>query len=188
MPLIYGEGRKAFMRLQVEILEKVDDDSLYAWAADIEKSGLLATWPTAFANSGDIVQFNFPEDPIPWLPPTMTSLGLEIRGRYSRHDPHQEAIEAQHGVMTISTSLFAGNDDQMLVMYCSPCGPNDIPITQEWRNGDVGRALLIRLKRFGATWQRVNCKKLEFTLYSEEDTEKLNAFLVSYVEQQGLQS
>jgi hypothetical protein len=31
MPLLYGEGRKAFLRLQLEILNKTDDESLFAW-------------------------------------------------------------------------------------------------------------------------------------------------------------
>ncbi|RMZ81455.1 hypothetical protein DV738_g2179, partial [Chaetothyriales sp. CBS 135597] len=97
MPLIYGEGRKAFMRLQLEILKKSDDDSIYAWKAPLDKSGLLATWPTAFADSGNIVQIVFLDDPTPWIPPVMTSIGLEMRGRYERDDPHQDAVDARHG-------------------------------------------------------------------------------------------
>lgn len=32
MPLIYGEGRKAFSRLQQEILDRSQDQSIFAWA------------------------------------------------------------------------------------------------------------------------------------------------------------
>ena len=31
MPLLYGEGSKAFMRLQLEIIKVSDDDSIFAW-------------------------------------------------------------------------------------------------------------------------------------------------------------
>jgi Heterokaryon incompatibility protein (HET) len=31
MPLLYGEGRRAFMRLQLEIIKKSDDESIFAW-------------------------------------------------------------------------------------------------------------------------------------------------------------
>jgi len=33
MPLLYGEGSKAFLRLQEELLKKYDDESLFAWEA-----------------------------------------------------------------------------------------------------------------------------------------------------------
>lgn len=33
MPLIYGEGRKAFFRLQEELLRKSDDASIFAYVA-----------------------------------------------------------------------------------------------------------------------------------------------------------
>ncbi|KAH8590635.1 heterokaryon incompatibility protein-domain-containing protein, partial [Bisporella sp. PMI_857] len=31
MPLLYGEGKKAFLRLQVEIINKMGDESIFAW-------------------------------------------------------------------------------------------------------------------------------------------------------------
>ena len=34
MPLIYGEGRKAFTRLQEELIRVYDDDSIFAWEID----------------------------------------------------------------------------------------------------------------------------------------------------------
>jgi len=64
------------MRLQLEILKKSDDDSIYAWKAPLDNSGLLATWPTAFVDSGNIIQIVFLDDPTPWIPPTMTPIGL----------------------------------------------------------------------------------------------------------------
>ncbi|KAF3004797.1 hypothetical protein E8E13_003046 [Curvularia kusanoi] len=53
MPLLYGEGERAFIRLQEEIMRVSDDRSIFAWA-DPEivpgtLSGLLARNPAAFA-------------------------------------------------------------------------------------------------------------------------------------------
>ena len=94
MPLLYGEGRKAFMRLQLEIIKKNRDDSIFAWAtdhqhqellatlwptlnADERHRGLLALWPTAFAGSGSIVRFKVPDDFR--FTYSMTNHGMELR-------------------------------------------------------------------------------------------------------------
>jgi len=54
MPLLYGEGAKAFHRLQEEIVKSFDDASIFAWA-DIRNgvsvyAGLFASSPFQFAN------------------------------------------------------------------------------------------------------------------------------------------
>lgn len=55
MPLVYGEGHKAFRRLQEEIVKRSNDLSLFAWETsedqDEELLHLFATSPAAFANS-----------------------------------------------------------------------------------------------------------------------------------------
>ncbi|KAI4112462.1 MAG: hypothetical protein LQ338_008310, partial [Usnochroma carphineum] len=55
MPLLYGEGRKAFMRLQHEIIKQSDDDSIFAWRSDDAKVlpgyGVFARRPSDFAGS-----------------------------------------------------------------------------------------------------------------------------------------
>jgi hypothetical protein len=49
MPIIYGEGlQKAFKRLQWEIIKMSPDETLFAWHADRETSGLLADSPADF--------------------------------------------------------------------------------------------------------------------------------------------
>ncbi|RYO92005.1 hypothetical protein DL764_008208 [Monosporascus ibericus] len=66
MPMIYGEGDKAFGRLQEEIMKKTRDDSILAWglrpaestpskSTDVLSGGALATAPLDFANCGRIV-------------------------------------------------------------------------------------------------------------------------------------
>lgn len=47
MPLLYGEGEKAFQRLQHEIIATSDDDSVFAWGevVDMGNEGMLASSP-----------------------------------------------------------------------------------------------------------------------------------------------
>jgi ankyrin repeat protein len=58
MPLLYGEGERAFTRLQEEIMGISDDHSLFAWESPDNLGGLLATSPAAFKGSGNIVQLS----------------------------------------------------------------------------------------------------------------------------------
>ncbi|KAH7406944.1 HET and ankyrin domain protein [Phaeosphaeria sp. MPI-PUGE-AT-0046c] len=55
MPLIYGEGENAFMRLQEEILKISEDHSLFAWRSTDNRGGCLATSPASFSGSNNIV-------------------------------------------------------------------------------------------------------------------------------------
>ncbi|ETS82459.1 hypothetical protein PFICI_04335 [Pestalotiopsis fici W106-1] len=63
MPLLYGEGDKAFIRLQEEICKTTSDFSIWAWTADCVSEpsdanqdfrGLLALKPSEFARSGEL--------------------------------------------------------------------------------------------------------------------------------------
>ena len=61
MPLIYGEGEKAFRRLQEEIIKHSNDLSIFLWDPALGNSanvptyvGILAKSPVQFANSADI--------------------------------------------------------------------------------------------------------------------------------------
>ncbi|KAI1819962.1 heterokaryon incompatibility protein-domain-containing protein [Xylaria intraflava] len=53
MPLLYGEGRRAFRRLQEEIIKEFDDDSIFAWQGGTDY-GLLASCPAQFAFSHSV--------------------------------------------------------------------------------------------------------------------------------------
>ncbi|KAI4256613.1 MAG: hypothetical protein L6R42_006114 [Xanthoria sp. 1 TBL-2021] len=74
MPLLYGEGAtNAFQRLQIEIMRKSSDESLFAWTSDAPVSGLLAPNPTCFADSGTLVSFKQPRRRF-----AMSNIGLEL--------------------------------------------------------------------------------------------------------------
>jgi hypothetical protein len=50
MPMLYGEGKRAFFRLQEEIMKGTEDYTLFAWTSpdDSDDSGLFADSPAAF--------------------------------------------------------------------------------------------------------------------------------------------
>lgn len=87
MPLLYGEGRKAFLRLQEEIIRVHDDHSIFVWNCDVDARstkdlvpvdgtiGFLATTPQAFQCAKPAVPFFTPMVPSPY---TMTNAGLSI--------------------------------------------------------------------------------------------------------------
>lgn len=58
MPMLYGEGNRAFIRLQEEIIKASDDLSIFAWTAPESDfctlSGLLASSPAFFATPGNL--------------------------------------------------------------------------------------------------------------------------------------
>jgi hypothetical protein len=57
MPLLYGEGKRAFLRLQEEISTSTNDLSIFAWRkSDPEQDyyGVYATDPADFADSGTV--------------------------------------------------------------------------------------------------------------------------------------
>ena len=77
MPLLYGEGSRAFARLQEAIIQSNDDESIFAWTDDrLLLSGLLAKSPADFADSEHIVPFRHH---LAHRPPfVMTNQGLQI--------------------------------------------------------------------------------------------------------------
>lgn len=57
MPMIYGEGTKAFTRLQEEIMKNEDDDTIFAWGFGAVGGGTscFAGSPAAFTHCGDLL-------------------------------------------------------------------------------------------------------------------------------------
>jgi hypothetical protein len=89
MPLLYGEGMKAFVRLQEEIIKDSEDQSLFAWRYPrdseivaenkdirdiLENEGILAYHPVAFNKSSGIVSYQTDKAPY-----TVTNRGLQIQ-------------------------------------------------------------------------------------------------------------
>jgi hypothetical protein len=78
MPLLYGEGDKAFSRLQEEIMKEMDDHSIFAWSSDeklsdASKIGVLAKHPSYFRLAASIEPH-----PTQWGPYSLTNKGIQI--------------------------------------------------------------------------------------------------------------
>lgn len=78
MPLLYGEGQGAFLRLQEEILKSSDDHSLFCWSwtMDEGQSSLLSLRPHSFLEATHYRRSRSNEQPSPY---SMTNAGLSIR-------------------------------------------------------------------------------------------------------------
>ena len=132
MPLLYGEGRKAFYRLQLEIIKQSDDESIFAWIEEntrLTHTGMLAPWPDAFRFSGTIMLNAFK----PLRPPfSMTNKGLEMRipesvmkeGGYDIHRQHPSSGWGVE-VLTLHLACFA------MVGNTSSAQPAWAPVTFE---------------------------------------------------------
>lgn len=83
MPLLYGEGAvRSFTRLQNEILQATDDQTIFAWSTppgQNQATGLLAESPEYFRHALSmypISGWHQPESSVPW---TMTNRGLMVQ-------------------------------------------------------------------------------------------------------------
>ena len=79
MPLLYGEGAKAFSRLQTAIINQSDDHTIFAWTDQNERGrprGLLAPDASYFEHSHGIVRKTYGNVSRPY---NMTNMGLKIQ-------------------------------------------------------------------------------------------------------------
>jgi len=84
MPILYGEGaRRAFRRLQDEIMKSSFDYTIFAWPCPYETSGLLAHSPRYFA---DIPPLGIWKASI-LAPFQMTNAGLRLKLMLIHHEP-----------------------------------------------------------------------------------------------------
>ena len=78
MPMLYGEGERAFTRLQEEIIKYSDDETIFAWQdTDIAYCGLLAPNPDAFAMYGDMKPLIFRDEER--QPYALTNKGIALQ-------------------------------------------------------------------------------------------------------------
>ena len=81
IPMLYGEGEKAFLRLQEEIVKYSDDQSIFAWDRGFEnhdggRCGMLATSPSQFAKCQSVT---LSQTTLAGSPFSLTNIGLSIR-------------------------------------------------------------------------------------------------------------
>lgn len=77
MPMLYGEGEKAFIRLQEEIIKKSDDHTIFIWPIHRHgQPGLLADSPAAFENCHQVRTTTSRKGRSPY---SLTNRGLSIK-------------------------------------------------------------------------------------------------------------
>ncbi|KAK3620652.1 hypothetical protein LTR22_025507 [Elasticomyces elasticus] len=150
MSMLYGEGQKAFMRLQQEIISRSDDESIFAWRSNEPVWGMLASSPQAFGDSGTIVNIQLsPEERLPYR---MTNKGLQIQSASDTHASDE---------IDPSTLLPMGYDSHFLELGCF-YGARHV-MTRQQPDADAmweRSTLTIELRRTGQFWQRFNCHQL----------------------------
>jgi hypothetical protein len=103
MAMLYGEGPKAFYRLQLELLKKTNEHTIFAWRASTKDShrmtGLLCPWPSFFRKSAQILARREGND----AEHEMTNRGLRMR----------------------LPCLYVGNDEYLAILNCQDGDPND---------------------------------------------------------------
>ena len=95
--MLYGEGHKAFIKLQEEIMKQSDDQSLFAWvdqtAPPHSYHGLLAKCPAVFVDTGDVVPYR---DWVTRAPSSVSNRGLcidlHLRLHLSKKDMYLAAL------------------------------------------------------------------------------------------------
>ncbi len=105
MPLLYGEGARAIIRLQEEIKRTTDDHSLFAWRNDSGRRGLLATSIDHFKDCDDIISVDYatydaqfsqfreaPKDPMPNFSQTNYCTYMELRFAFPLNDRILQSI------------------------------------------------------------------------------------------------
>ncbi|KAF2446873.1 ankyrin, partial [Karstenula rhodostoma CBS 690.94] len=117
MPLLYGEGERAFLRLQEEIMKISDDHSLFAWRSSDNRGGLLATSAASFMGSHKIVQsnpFNAINSPL-----TMSSRGIYLEVRFMGKGRQGLGLAILH-------CKERGREDKLIAIYV-----RDLSLTME---------------------------------------------------------
>ena len=152
MSLLYGEGRKAFYRLQLEIINKSDDESIFAWTTRTQEPfGMLAPWPSFFENSGCVTSRGYANNRLSYR---MTNRGLEL------HLPpifysDSKLSSSKYNFYHPENSMFYKPENIIFSLNC-----------QVWEDDDSLFRVKIHLKKNdNGSWYRVDCDKLEPSIH-----------------------
>ncbi|KAL8787367.1 MAG: hypothetical protein Q9213_002250 [Squamulea squamosa] len=138
MHLAYGEREKAFKRLQLLLIEKINDESIFAWTSPQDLSGVLAPSPECFRDSADIISNHKGNQPRKPSRVVNNTLQFWVPKPWLKQDALAIALY----------NKFKKNLE--VVMNC-------------WRPTPGGmQAVKIGFKKVNSSnWQRVNCRKLD---------------------------
>jgi hypothetical protein len=168
MPLLYGEGKNAFLRLQLEIIKVSNDESIFAWhkhsawnenlVDETPPLGLLTSDLSLFDDCGDIIVFqNTASERAPY---EMTQRGLRIE---------LEIKMAKH---------FASQDEPALIRYTTKLNCQ--------RRGNLGFPLGILLTYLPTNSKGKNedqVQRLDYTLIDQDYKDKYFESWWSHIEE-----
>jgi Heterokaryon incompatibility protein (HET) len=143
MPMLYGEGDYAFVRLQEEIMRTTADHSIFAWMEFTgimcpPAPGLLARTPASFANSGNIVQC----DSVDGSTFSSTNKGIHLLVRT------QNILIGERCLAVLDCHRIGNNTQNLGLFLQRRCGQRDMferILPHAIKN--VDRAILPRLKQ-----------------------------------------
>lgn len=126
MPLLYGEGRRAFTRLQEEIISSTHDLSIFAWQSvsqDVAEyaprySGLLARDPIHFSDCGRIARRGNT-----YLRPDLSVTNRGIRMKTEIIASRRADSPGWHYLLCLDCTLGDETGD-VLAIYLRKCGPD----------------------------------------------------------------
>ena len=138
MPLLYGEGSRAFIRLQEEILKTGNDTTIFAWTNHMESVGLLADTPKYFRGSGKLVNSDLMLNNLY----TLTSNGFQFVNAFTVEISDETKFLKQFQVILMLDCHEYGGAHERLGIYLKR---NYDDIYDRVRFGELGR---VDMKQF----------------------------------------
>jgi hypothetical protein len=115
MPLLYGEGSRAFLRLQEEILKVTDDQTIFCW--EWNRTHVADDWVSILAPCPAVFEFSsnfYPtvlDNNTEVVPYSITNVGLSIKLRFiETADPNFVC-----GILSVNENWVGGNPHQVCI-------------------------------------------------------------------------
>lgn len=166
MPLLYGEGRKAFIRLQEEIIRRSNDHSIFMWRDEVGQDssyrGLLARSPDEFMHCSWLSFSPRAESDFPYF---ITNTGLQLNLKLAPVTMPQIvnwSINALDRDEDLSKELREEDDLYLPILDCKDTGLH---------GGTDHTVVLKRLQKNGHQFARVMTQRL--VKYKEISTSTL---------------
>ncbi|KAL2062120.1 hypothetical protein VTL71DRAFT_6386 [Oculimacula yallundae] len=133
MPILYGEGSNAFIRLQEEIIKKSDDESIFAWTRGSraerwkKASGMLAASPEEFSTCSNVIRVEREEVSI--FPYEMTNKGIRIQMDLIEVDSLCPGSQPHETIFSAPLRCKINNTDHFIAIRLRLCGGKSKPQT-----------------------------------------------------------
>jgi hypothetical protein len=165
MPLLYGEGQRAFVRLQEEIIKRSDDITIFAWrtqpASFSSFQGLLASAPEDFHNCQNVLWSGNQTK----MPFQVTNMGIQLNTTLIPQTHPNEFIVPLLGVSLnhapsswvgiylrrVSESIFSRIKPGDLAMVPRNAALESSTTNHPWKILNLARRLALRPSKITAT-------------------------------------